>query len=145
MPEARVLAFHVLAKASVSLRLLNATKDLLPWLRGASGVSDDRCVATNATDFELEIEDGGHQTTRLGEERGQETTTGDDSFCRKYQRSQIWKFDSNSDAQISASSPSQSEFQLLPPLRRSAGGGQPCLEFQEVVWGHTCMRIFGLE
>ena len=44
-------------------------------------MSYDRWVSTNATDLELEIEDGGHETTWLGEEREQETSIGDDSFC----------------------------------------------------------------
>jgi hypothetical protein len=67
----------------VSLRLLKATKDLLPYVKVSKGrtVSGDCCRCTNATDFELEIEDGGHLRTDSDVEREEEQRSEERQTC----------------------------------------------------------------
>ena len=63
--------FQVLVRESASLRLLKGTKDLFPWGED-KGVSRVGSRAHRAeTDFELEIEDGGHGPGVTEEQEGE--------------------------------------------------------------------------
>lgn len=51
--------FQVLVKESASLKLLNGTKDLLPWQRSEITAYSDEA---KTTDLELEVEDCWHRS-----------------------------------------------------------------------------------
>ena len=55
-----------MVRESLSPRLLNATKDLFPWVPNKQTVNEARAAQRNATDFELEIEDGGGHGLGVG-------------------------------------------------------------------------------
>jgi len=82
-----VRTFQVFVRASASLRLLNATKDLLPLGEGEDVVGDDEVEWTN---LEFEVEDRGHNDSPSeGRSRGRNRETAETRTCYKKNQDRI--------------------------------------------------------